>query len=359
MTRLRKAGSTPRCLRTQKFTPNPLQRGFTLIELLVVIAIIAMLAALLLPAVQKARESARRTQCANNMKQIGLAAHTYLSSHGVFPSGWISPQPLDPTDATQVQAYTTGPTLTGGYQVAVPETMRIGFDVGGVPVTVTTGLMDISPYWGWHALLLSNMDAQTAGVTFGAKAPTPMISATGITYANALPIQTTIASYTCPSSDLASQKPGAMGYTNYRGCMGGEWSGGASAATPGGGGTAPLYYEYTSGVSYVNSAVNDRNIRDGSTTTILYGETRYGLWGDALSCCSRVAPSLSRPTWNWATRQTSTNAFYLAGFGSFHGDISTFVMVDASVRTLKSSIDVNLLNRMATRDGNERIDDNF
>lgn len=99
------------------------RRGFTLIELLVVIAIIAILVSLLLPAVQSAREAARRTQCRNNLKQLGLALHNYLSTYNRFPPATI-------VDGSRIQQPWSGQSMLLPYVEGGSEYSKINFSVG-------------------------------------------------------------------------------------------------------------------------------------------------------------------------------------------------------------------------------------
>ena len=131
--------STPRALRRSRV-------GFTLIELLVVIAIIAILVALLLPAVQQAREAARKASCQNNMKQIGLAAHNYLSQFKVFPGAALGPTVGSGNNFREAHSGFLGmlPYLDQGAYYAKLKAegfprLRVDFGTSGSGATITTG----------------------------------------------------------------------------------------------------------------------------------------------------------------------------------------------------------------------------
>ena len=211
--------------------------GFTLIELLVAIAIIAVLIALLLPAVQMAREAARRVQCINNLKQIGLALHNYHSTNDCFPPGALAAYPNGNPQAG----------LKGNWSPSA------------------------------HARLLGHMEQQALAnaLNFSIGVINDPIG----TPANSTVVGTRINAFLCPSDSAPSwsmtsanaplstlRAPG----NNYFASVGSslEFAGQQSSGPPNG----PFQYVGTQGTG----AIGIVHIRDGTSNTIGFGEWRTG-----------------------------------------------------------------------------------
>ena len=205
------------------------RRGFTLIELLVVIAIIGVLIALLLPAVQAAREAARRAQCTNNLKQIGLGLHNYHSALNVFPPGGVATA-RDPNNGNDFQPWTA---------------------------------------WSGQAMLLPYVEQQALfnAANFNY---TPEGNVRGVNAGNATVYNTVINSFLCPSDGNAG-RPNLLSYHMCTGTTSGNvgW----------GGNTSTGLFEVT-GPGNAGSCYGVRDCTDGTNSTIAFGEALCGTKGN-------------------------------------------------------------------------------
>ncbi|MBA2113553.1 DUF1559 domain-containing protein [Bremerella alba] len=318
-------------------------RGFTLVELLVVIAIIGVLIALLLPAVQQAREAARRIQCSNNLKQIGLAMHNYHDVYGCFPAAFYKR-----------------------------------------PDGVSSSRH--GPGWAWGVMLLPQMeqDARFEGLRVHERHASD--DADILQYS-----QAQIDGYRCPSMPggtlneavPSSSTSPAHGLSSYKGVFGDRnmqynysddiCSGYFAGSCPGS----------ENGMFGANSDVKFRDITDGTTNTVMIGECAYGTNGTIdegtgdpmdykgsiwIGITSNGASSSGSPsgyntmsTFRGVTGSGTASRFYMPNgesiysFGSHHPGGAQFVLGDGSVRFLPENIDGYIVNRLGARDDGEVV----
>jgi prepilin-type N-terminal cleavage/methylation domain-containing protein/prepilin-type processing-associated H-X9-DG protein len=274
------------------------RRGFTLIELIVVIAIIALLIAILLPAVQMVRAAARSTQCRNHLKQLGLAVHNYLDVHRGFP-------------------------------------------IGNVPTRFWTGQSMLLPHLDQSALY-AQLDYDYDGI------PADCFAALDAAAPND-PGKTLLPVFQCPSDPNAGKVNtkhfgwGSHVPTDYLGVSG------TSVAA-------------RDGLFYSGSFVRGGDVRDGFSTTLAFGERGIpaDLEQGWVLCGAGSNPVGSGNQDNHLSmaigiRPGSNDTAHDTHFWSWHSGGAHFALADGSVRFFSNSTDLTALQRLATRAGNDVV----
>ncbi len=320
--------------------PRTKAKGFTLIELLVVIAIIAILIALLLPAVQQAREAARRTQCKNNMKQLGLAMHNYHDVHKMFPSGTSTASLYVPGWCPRIFPYIEE---TGRFNGIAALTLASGAPVGG----------------DWNTLLMpwrfDTVPHRGSNALWG-------------------PVKT----FTCPSSAQGDRAVDAVTYAfqnqqgglHYRGCSGRV----EDVMT----GVGAAYQWANSGIFYRFHNTHIGQVTDGTSNTILLGETSSSegwtatnksgwmglhswVWGEYtywLPTTINQYLSIDHKHIKFPINYRGTFQTSETPYTSYHTGGAQFLLADGAVRFLSQNMDLATLKSLGTR-GNGDIPGEF
>ncbi len=331
--------------------------GFTLVELLVVIAIIGILIALLLPAVQAAREAARRSQCTNNLKQLALAVHNYADTFKCFPSGFISSLPALPTSASAAEpsVWTWGAlVLPYVEQSSLSDVLQVGTLTLQQNLSIPAGLAALqTPV----AAFVCPSDVGPPLNDFGVKYGTATV------YPNT---STQFRSYEkCVTSNGTDRIPIAK--SNYIGvCSVGD------SMTPPSGDVAA--YGAPVGVFFWNSSIQFRDITDGTSNTAMLGERCYKLGNLLMGAgtvfgCSPLASGYSSRTRAinnalgipyWGMNQTVTAWEHQnRAFSSLHPGGAQFALCDGSVRFISDTIDFRGNSISGMTSPNQGVDSTF
>src|SRR3954468_5764168 len=324
-------------MRRRTSSKTPVGFGFTLVELLVVIAIIGILVALLLPAIQAAREAARRSQCVNNLKQLALALHTHHDAQKHLPPGRLG------CDGSGPSSLCAGQT----------DTLRSGM----------SGFVLILPYLEESALF----------ALYDKSLPIWPRTTAWYTAKNLKLVATRLSVMSCPTdqalpfSENTLIDPGVSVYSLPAGAQAAVGSYAFVAGTLGvfkvnqlaGGGDAKFAND---GLFYYVVTHKLSQISDGTSHTMMVGEVIDGHTQNSSNIWTRAVRSMDsqrstdNPLNTWPGQPVVSTQYGLlvnGAFASRHPGGCQFAFADAHVEFLQESLDPTLYNALATRAGNE------
>lgn len=341
---------------------SPERGAFTLVELLVVIAIIGVLVALLLPAVQAAREAARRTQCANNLHQMGLAVlNAADSKQGKLP--------------TSIYRYDENFTCSPNppYREGIPGSTANDVANGGPGPLGKGWIVEILPQIEQQAMYQRLWTRMKADKRFGVKAS----SGLGLGHLDVRDITGAQHAFlTCPSDNSAQPSPDLWywdtvptGVTNYKGCIGNHgMTDGVSltSAAPPNFGTIPDCHNTaeTNGLFGRNTSLRPielKSITDGQSNTLMVGENvaaqdfhSAAFFADGDFATAGIPINLFIEAPDMATQKAN---FWREGrgFKSYHPGGAQFALGDGSTHFLNEGIDKLVYLGLATRAGDESV----